>query len=200
MSGAGESDKVIVLDRDGTIVVDRGYLDDAAGLEFEPGAAEGLRSLYRHGYRLVVITNQSGVGRGLFPLERVYEMNARLKAMVEDVGARIGGIYFCPHAPDAGCACRKPALGLLAQAAAECRFNPASAVVIGDKESDIEFGWLAGAKTILIAAEKPSPSARIKADFVAPDLLTAAHEVIGVPCDGPKCRGSLPRHLSAMTD
>jgi D-glycero-D-manno-heptose 1,7-bisphosphate phosphatase len=177
MSGC-ESGKVIVLDRDGTIVIDRGYADDAAGLEFVPGAAEGLRSLHVSGYRLLVITNQSGVGRGLFPLERVHQMNARLEVMVREAGARLERIYFCPHAPEAGCACRKPAPGLLAQAAAELRFDPARAVVIGDKESDIEFGRRAGATTILIAARRPSPSARVQADFVAPDLLAAAHELL----------------------
>src|SRR6202044_1084554 len=75
-------DKVAILDRDGTIVRDRGYLDNAAGLEFAPGAAAGLRCLHMHGYRLVVITNQSGVGRGLYPIERVHEMNDRLHIMV----------------------------------------------------------------------------------------------------------------------
>ena len=106
-------------------------------------------------------------------------MNARLELMVERAGARLEGIYFCPHAPDAGCSCRKPALGLFAEAAARLQFDPAFAVVIGDKESDIEFGRRAGAKTILIAARGPSPDARIQPDFVAPDLLTAAHELIG---------------------
>lgn len=185
MSSMRESDKVVVLDRDGTIVIDRGYLDNAAGLEFEPAAAEGLRSLYAHGYRLVVITNQSGVGRGLFPLERVYEMNARLNAMVEEAGARLEAIYFCPHTPDAGCACRKPSLALLTQAASELGFDPAIAVVIGDKESDIEFGRLAGAKTILIAAREKARGARIKPDFVASNLVVAAQAVLGFHASEP---------------
>jgi D-glycero-D-manno-heptose 1,7-bisphosphate phosphatase len=187
---AGGADKVIVLDRDGTLVIDRGYLDDAAGLAFAAGAPEALKALYGHGYRLVVITNQSGVGRGLFPIERVHEMNARLRTMVEEAGARLEGIYFCPHEPEARCACRKPALGLLMQAAAELKFDPASAVVIGDKESDIEFGRLAGAKTILITREKPMPMprARIRPDIVVADLSAAAHALIGGP----------PRHLDAM--
>jgi D-glycero-D-manno-heptose 1,7-bisphosphate phosphatase len=177
MSGC-DSSKVVVLDRDGTIVIDRGYADDAASLEFAPRAAEGLRFFHANGYRLLVITNQSGVGRGLFALERVHEMNARLEVMVSEAGARLERIYFCPHAPEAGCACRKPAPGLLAQAAAELRFDPACAVVIGDKESDIEFGRRAGATTILIAAQGPSPAARVQPDFVARDLLAAAHELM----------------------
>jgi histidinol-phosphate phosphatase family protein len=114
-----ERGKVVILDRDGTIVIDRGYLDNAAGLEFLPGAAAGLHALYSQGNRLVVITNQSGVGRGLFPIDRVYAMNARLNQMIEEAGARLAGIYFCPHTPDESCDCRKPNLGLMTLAAAE---------------------------------------------------------------------------------
>jgi D-glycero-D-manno-heptose 1,7-bisphosphate phosphatase len=103
MSAPSASDKVVILDRDGTVVIDRGYLSDPAGLEFEPGAAEGLRWLYAQGYRLIVVTNQSGVGRGFFAMERVLAMNARLNVMVEAAGAKLAGIYVCPHAPDRLC-------------------------------------------------------------------------------------------------
>jgi D-glycero-D-manno-heptose 1,7-bisphosphate phosphatase len=171
-------DKVVILDRDGTIVIDRGYLGDPEGLQFAPGAVEGLQCLYSHGYCLVVITNQSGVGRGLFTLERVHAMNARLNAMVREVGAKLEGIYFCPHLPDAGCACRKPAPGLLRQAALELDFDPATAVVIGDKESDIEFGLRAGSKTILIRASGP---ARVSPHLIAANLMEAARAIITPP-------------------
>jgi D-glycero-D-manno-heptose 1,7-bisphosphate phosphatase len=177
MSVAGAADKVVILDRDGTLVIDRGYLDDPEGLEFEAGAAEGLKWLYSHGYRLVVITNQSGVGRGLFTLERLEEMNARLNVMVNHVGARLEGIYYCPHAPDSGCVCRKPALGLLTRAAADLGFSPASSIMIGDRESDIEFGHRAGATTILIAASTPTVDFRFRPDLVAPNLMEAARAV-----------------------
>lgn len=174
-------DRVVLLDRDGTIVVDRGYLDNAAGLEFLPGAAEGLRLLYAEGYRLVVITNQSGIGRGLFELERLHEMNARLTAMVEEAGARLAGIYWCPHAPEDDCACRKPEPGLILQAAEELGFDPAHAVVIGDKDSDIESGRRVGATTVLIAANRAAAGARAAgADVVAADLLAAASAVIAL--------------------
>ena len=165
---------MVVLDRDGTLVIDRGYLSDPDGLEFEPGAAEGLRWLYSHGYRLVVISNQSGVGRRLFTLEHLASMNARLHVMVEGLDARLEGIYCCPHAPDAGCACRKPAPGLLLQAASDLGFNPESAVVIGDKESDVEFGRSAGATTIRIAAAGPGGPGEIRPDFIAANLFEAA--------------------------
>ncbi len=180
-----ERGKVIILDRDGTVVIDRGYLDNPDGLEFLPGAAEGLRSLHSQGYRLVVITNQSGVGRGYFPIERVDEMNARLNRMVEEAGARLEAIYVCPHAPDAGCDCRKPGLGLMMLAAAELGFDPAASVVIGDKDSDIEFGRRAGAKTIRISAmTQPAGAAAttgaVAADAVAPNLVDAARAVVAL--------------------
>jgi D-glycero-D-manno-heptose 1,7-bisphosphate phosphatase len=165
---------VVLLDRDGTIVVDHGYLDSAAGLEFLPGAAEGLRLLYAQGYRLIVITNQSGIGRGKFPIERLHEMNARLTAMVSEAGARLEGIYFFPPAPEENCDCRKPAPGLITQAAAELKFDPADAVVIGDKDSDIECGRRAGAATVLISPGKSVSRMGIKADAVAADLIGAA--------------------------
>jgi D-glycero-D-manno-heptose 1,7-bisphosphate phosphatase len=172
------SDKVVVLDRDGTLVIDRGYLDDPAGLQFEPGAADALELWHAHGYRLIVITNQSGVGRGLFSLERVEAMNARLHAMVKALGVRLERIYFCQHRPEAGCACRKPALGLLTRAGLELDFDPRRAVVVGDKDSDIEFGQRAGARTILIAHDAPRAASRIKPDLVLPNLLDAARAVI----------------------
>jgi len=171
------ADRMVVLDRDGTLVIDRGYLSDPDGLEFEPGAAAGLQWLYSHGYRLVVISNQSGVGRGLFTLERLTSMNARLSAMVEGLGARLEGIYCCPHAPDAGCTCRKPAPGLLLRAASDLGFNPESTVVIGDKGSDIEFGRSARATTILITADGRGTLGGIRPDFVAANLLEAAQTI-----------------------
>ena len=161
------ADKVVILDRDGTIVVDRNYLSDPAGLEFLPGAAEGLRSLHEQGYRLVVITNQSGVGRGLFSLERLAAMNGRLEEMVRENGALLERIYFCPHRPEDQCLCRKPRPKLLLDAASELGFTPRKAVVIGDKPSDVEFGRSVGATTMLIGSTG-------EADYLARDLTQAA--------------------------
>jgi D-glycero-D-manno-heptose 1,7-bisphosphate phosphatase len=179
-----EGDRVVILDRDGTIVVDRNYLADPQGLQFLPGAAEGLRRLHQDGYRLVVISNQSGVGRGLFSLERLQHINARLAQMVSAAGARIDGIYCCPHRPDEHCDCRKPQTGLLQQAAHELRFDPRKAFVVGDKGSDIELGRRVGATTVLISthahhggrhggkhSQEPAPLA---ADYAAADLQEAA--------------------------
>lgn len=184
--------EIVLLDRDGTVVIDRGYLDDPAGLEFEPGAAQGLRLLHSHGCRLVVVTNQSGVGRNLFTLEQLDAMNERLHAMVVSAGAKLERIYVCPHAPGDGCECRKPALGLFKQAVADLGFDPAAAVMIGDKESDMEFGRRAGAATILISRHAPGAAFQVLPDVVAGSLLEAAEAVIsGIPAAEPhrRCHG-----------
>jgi D-glycero-D-manno-heptose 1,7-bisphosphate phosphatase len=161
------ADQVVILDRDGTIVVDRNYLSDPAGLELLPGAAEGLRSLHEQGYRLVVITNQSGVGRGLFSLERLAAMNRRLKEMVQETGGLLERIYFCPHRPEDQCLCRKPRPKLLLDAASELGFTPRKAIVIGDKASDVAFGRNVGATTMLIGSTG-------EADYLVRDLAQAA--------------------------
>jgi len=168
---------VVILDRDGTIVIDRGYLADPDGLEFMPGAAEGLRWLWVRGYQLVVMTNQSGVGRGFFTRACVEAMHARLLTMVERAGAKLSEIYVCPHAPEDHCACRKPNLGLMEQAAKELNFDPRSSVVVGDKASDVEFARRAGAKAILISSDPPQRSENTAVSVTVPTLLQAARAI-----------------------
>jgi D-glycero-D-manno-heptose 1,7-bisphosphate phosphatase len=169
--------EVVILDRDGTIVIDRNYLDDPAALEFLPGAAAGLRRMYERGHRLVVITNQSGIGRGFFSEARLQEIHARFAEMVQAAGARIERIYYCPHAPDSGCECRKPGTALLLQAATELGFIPRESVVIGDKASDVELGRAVGARTILIRGDEPLPASG--ADWVVDNLMEAAAMLAG---------------------
>ena len=176
LPGAGAAsigrERVVLLDRDGTVVIDRDYLADPAGLAFLPGAAEGLKRLHKRGYRLVIVSNQSGVGRGLFTQQRLEAMNQRLRVMVQEAGAELAGIYCCPHRPDEGCACRKPNIALVQQAARELHFDPADCIVIGDRDSDIELGRRIGAITIrLLPQVEPAAPA---ADYVVADLPQAA--------------------------
>jgi D-glycero-D-manno-heptose 1,7-bisphosphate phosphatase len=175
-----DADKVVVLDRDGTIVFDRHYLSDPDGLEFLPGAADGLRAMHDAGYRLVVITNQSGVGRGMFSLQALQRMNERLMQMVAATGANLERIYCCPHRPEDRCDCRKPRPKLLLDAARELGFRPECSVVIGDKPSDVEFGAAVGATTMLVAATDTEQAA-VKADHVVHDLQQAARLLPGRP-------------------
>ncbi|MEG6552093.1 HAD-IIIA family hydrolase, partial [Desulfocurvibacter africanus] len=116
--------RYVVLDRDGTIIVDKHYLADPEGVELLPGAVEGLARLAGAGLGLVVATNQSGIGRGYFGEEDLHLVNARLSEVLAEHGVHIERYYFCPHGPEADCACRKPCTGLLDQAARELGLDP----------------------------------------------------------------------------
>lgn len=142
-----------LLDRDGTIIVDRHYLADPAELELLPGAAEGLRNLATAGYRLAIITNQSGVARGYFTYAVMSKINDRLVAMLAAEDVHIEAVASCPHAPGDDCSCRKPRPG---QAHEVVRVTGASlegAVVIGDKASDIGLAHAIGARGLLVARD-----------------------------------------------
>ncbi len=140
----------VFLDRDGTLVVERGYLSDPDDLELLPGVPAALRNLKAAGYALIVVSNQSGVGRGLFPRSRVYQAMARLRVALRAHGVEIDAIYFCPHRPEEGCACRKPGVALLERAAEDLQLSLAQSVMIGDKLLDAETGRNAGARGVLV--------------------------------------------------
>jgi histidinol-phosphate phosphatase family protein len=124
------------------------------------------------------------VGRGLFSLERLQQVNARLEEMLREAGAPLAGTYCCPHRPDEGCACRKPNLELVLQAARELHFEPSAAVVIGDRDSDIELGRRLGATTIRLlpaAPAGPTHPLTVAADYLAADLPQAADIIERLP-------------------
>src|SRR5262245_37490677 len=145
---------MVILDRDGTIVIDRGYISDPDQLELCAGAGAGLQRLYALGCGLVVITNQSGIGRGLFEFYQLDRIHSELQSMMAVLGVRLEGIYFCPHLPEDRCDCRKPGTRLMWQAARDLGFDPARAIVVGDKSSDVEFGKRCGATTVLISPSR----------------------------------------------
>jgi len=140
----------VVLDRDGTIIQEKHYLSDPGQIELIHDAAKGLRRLQEMGLGLVVITNQSGIGRGYFDEARLDLIHQKLGQLLEEGGVYLGGIYFCPHVPEDNCRCRKPGTELLESAAKDLAFSPKSCVVIGDKASDIEMGQRFGAATLLV--------------------------------------------------
>ncbi len=166
-----------VLDRDGTIIYERDYLSDPERAELLPGAAEGLRKMREMGLGLIVVSNQSGIGRGYFTDEDALSVNRRLIEMLEAERVKLEGIYYCPHAPDEDCECRKPKPGLVVKAVKKSGFNPADSFYIGDKACDIDLGRAFKGKTILVRTgygEKHLTSGAAVPDFIADDLMEAA--------------------------
>lgn len=141
---------VVFLDRDGTIIVEKHYLSDPALVELEKGAVEGLQRLKAHGLTLVVVSNQSGVGRGRFGLDAVHAVNARVAELLAQHGIDIAGWYMCPHAPDTPCQCRKPLTGLALQARDDLGLDLDGCFVVGDKRSDVELADAIGGTGILV--------------------------------------------------
>ncbi len=175
------SDRYVLLDRDGTLIVEKNYLADPAGVELLPGVGEGLQHLRAAGWKLVVVTNQSGVGRGWFTLADVQRVHDRLVELLAPYGVTFAGIYLCPHTPDEQCNCRKPRVGMIEQATRELVFDPRYAVMIGDKALDIELGRAVGAQTILVTTgygAEVHARGDVRADFVCGDLRQAAVWII----------------------
>lgn len=141
----------VLLDRDGTIIEDRKYLVSPGDVEILPRAINGLRRFSELGLGLVIVTNQSAIGRGLLDLSGLNLIHAKLKDLLSRDGIAFDAIYYCPHLPSDGCICRKPEQGMLEQATIELGLNPAKCFVIGDQASDIELGQRAGAITFLVS-------------------------------------------------
>ncbi len=169
--------RFVVLDRDGTVIFDRHYLSDPSEVQLLPGSAAGLRSMRELGLGLVVITNQSAIGRGIINKAQLDLIHKRVDELLEREGVFLDGIYFCPHLPEEECDCRKPAPALLRSAAQELNFDPSQSFVIGDKVCDIELGRRVGATTILVRTgygEQFEKGENTQPDFTVNDLKEAA--------------------------
>jgi len=181
--------RYVVLDRDGTLIVDRHYLSDPNGVELVEGAGAALRRLAELGLGLVVVTNQSGVARGLVSPARLAEIHRRMQALLRIEGVQLAGIYVCPHGPEDGCACRKPRTALLERAALEKGFDPRRAFVVGDKRSDVALGRAMGATTLLVSRQEGASVARgepREPDHVVADLVEAAARIERLLAEGEK--------------
>jgi D-glycero-D-manno-heptose 1,7-bisphosphate phosphatase len=159
-AGSGGDRAAVFLDRDGTLIVDRHYLGDPAGVELLPGAGAAVRALNEAGIPVILVTNQSGIGRGYFTEEDFRAVQLRLDELLSSAGARLDGVYHCPHAPDAdpACDCRKPRAGLFRRAAAERRLDLSRSWYVGDRMRDVEPADRFGGRGILVDAEAGRPS------------------------------------------
>ncbi|MEP6685659.1 MAG: HAD family hydrolase [Verrucomicrobiota bacterium] len=162
----------IFLDRDGTIMRDVDYCSDPKKVEIFAGVPEGLRRLQQRGYKIFVITNQSGIGRG-------YLSDAQYRAVEKEVLRQVGGdlidaTYYCPHLPDDHCKCRKPSPEMILNAARDHELDLARSFLIGDKASDMECGRNAGVQTILVRTGYGKQTEGNVADFIAQNVSEAA--------------------------
>lgn len=175
------SNIAVFLDRDGTINEDTGYLHKPEELVIITGAAEAIRRLNSAGIKIVIVSNQSGVGRGYFTDSDVEAVNDKLVDIIGADGAKVDAVYYCNHHPDEDCGCRKPSLGMLKKASDEHGIDLKLSYVVGDKGSDIELARNAGAKSVLVLTGKgKDESMRLKnpPDFVAEDLASAARWIL----------------------
>lgn len=178
----------VFLDRDGVIIENRSdYVKSQAEVCFLPRTFAALRQLRGSGYAVVVVTNQSAVGRGIISLEQATAINHHVIAEIAAHGGRVDGCYVCPHRPDERCGCRKPAPGLLLRAAAELGLDLARSYLVGDALTDIAAGRAVGARGVLVLTGRGQEQAALlrgapAADCpVADDLLAALDYILGAP-------------------
>jgi D-glycero-D-manno-heptose 1,7-bisphosphate phosphatase len=176
------------LDRDGVIIENRAdYVKSLAETQFIPGALEALARLAQRDGLIVIVTNQAAIGRQIITRETAEAINAHIVAHVRAVGGRVDGVYLCPHRPDEGCACRKPAPGMLLQAAAELDIDLPASVMIGDATSDLQAALAAGVKPIFLLTgllerreQELAQAQRLNA-AIFDDLAAAVSQLLGRP-------------------
>lgn len=175
----------VFLDRDGTLIEERGYLDRLDLLQLFPWTIDAIRLLNRAGYAAVVVTNQSAIGRGIIEEAFLRQVHKAFDARLAEGGARIDAYYFCPHHPDAAieryrevCRCRKPGPGLIEQACRELQLDPRRSVMVGDRWLDVACGQAAGTRTVLVRTghgghEADHPPENARADAILNNLMEA---------------------------
>lgn len=164
----------LFLDRDGVIIENRlNYIRSWSDVSIYPQAIEALRRIRPSAYKIVIITNQSAVGRGIISLQTAHGINIRLKKEIESAGGRIDGVFMCPHAPKDNCNCRKPEPGLILEAAASLSLDLKRSILIGDALSDIIAGQAAGIEqNVLVLTGRGAAQSSLPKTSQIPPFLT----------------------------
>lgn len=171
--------RAVFIDRDGTMAKDVHYCSRPEDFELFSNTARAIRMLNQDGFKVIVITNQSGIARGYFTEETLANIHKKMKHELAKRGAWVDAIYYCPHHPDGNCDCRKPKPKLVFQASAEHDIDLERSFVVGDLQMDIELGKAVACKTILIEGSSPVRDRGVTGpDAIASDLLEAAHIIL----------------------
>ena len=185
----------VFLDRDGTLNIDAGYLDRKERLMLFPWSLDSVRLLRRAGYAVVVVTNQSGVGRGMIEESFVEEVHQIIQSRLVDIGEKLDGHYYCPHEPSASieafrvdCDCRKPKPGLVTRAARDLGLDVERSIVVGDKWSDIGLAKQTGARGVLVRtgygrSQEKNRQEGLSADAVVDTLMDAVNWILRHPAN-----------------
>jgi D-glycero-D-manno-heptose 1,7-bisphosphate phosphatase len=180
----------VLLDRDGTIIEDVGYLDRLERVSLFPWSADTIRALNRAGFVVAVVTNQSGIAKGLFDEAFVEETHRQVSRLLAPAGARVDAYYYCPHHPTGVveryrlvCDCRKPASGLIRQAVKDLGLDPQRSFVVGDRWLDVAAGRAEGLRAILVrtgagSSEERRPEPGLTADAIVDNLAAAASWIL----------------------
>jgi D-glycero-D-manno-heptose 1,7-bisphosphate phosphatase len=173
----------VFLDRDGTVVDERDYLADPADVHLIPGAAAAIRRVRAAGYPVVLVTNQSGIARGLYRIEQYRAVQARVEELLAEAGAPVDGTYYCPHHPDftGPCDCRKPAPGMYRAAARDLSLAPERSWFVGDKVTDVQPALVFGGRGILVRTGygREEEGRAPEGVSVADDLFGAVDLILG---------------------
>lgn len=174
--GIGALQRAVFLDRDGTLAEDVGYCRRPEDFWLFPYAAKAVAQLNRLGHKVIVVTNQSGIARGFLSEDDLAAIHDKMYRALAAGGATVDALYYCPHHPDNGCQCRKPAPGLLLRAAEVMGLDLAKSYVVGDREADVLLGRAVGCRTILVeTGPTPFPENGAPPNYRAPTLLEAVN-------------------------
>lgn len=170
--------KTVFIDRDGTLIEEVNFLHRVEDLRYFPFTDESVKTLKENGFLVVLVTNQSGIGRGIYTVDDMNSVHERIQA---DLTEKLDAIYFCPHLPDADCQCRKPRLGMIEAAMADLPIDLENSWMIGDKNLDVELGLNAGIKPIMVMTgygKKHFPELARPPYAVAENLIEAVKIIV----------------------
>jgi len=200
----GQLRRAVFLDRDGTICEEVGYMNHLSRLHIYPFVPAAIRRLNDAGFPVVVVTNQSGAGRGFFPESLIREIHDRIRHDLAVAGARIDAFFACPHRVEDGCDCRKPRTGMLERAARERSLVLAGSWVVGDRQADVELAHNAGARSVFVLTgygrgehEWHSHEWPHAPEFVVENLAAAVDTIL--QCESAEAIARNPGHRPAMT-